>query len=99
MAIGGWSCKDLSRLSTGHSRGEHAQILEERRGTSGTTFRDLLNFLDSKGLKIFIGENVEDLTSLESQNRLYVEQASCRPNALYMFRCVAFVGPCTARCN
>ena len=64
LALGGWSCKDLSKLS-----------LEEQRGTSGTTFRDLLSFLDAKRIKIFIGENVEDLTSIESQNRAYVEQA------------------------
>lgn len=75
LALGGWSCKDLSKLSTGYTKGNHTNVLEEQRGTSGTTFPDLLSFLDAKRIKIFIGENVEDLTSIESQNRAYVEQA------------------------
>lgn len=84
LALGGWSCKDLSKLSVGYNKGNHARILEEQKGTSGTTFRDLLHFLDVKGIKIFIGENVEDLTSMESQNRSYVEQATCHARLFFV---------------
>ena len=74
LAVGGWSCKDLSKLSLQYSKGCHGNILEEQKGTSGNTFRDLMHFLDAKAIKIFIGENVEDLVSMDSQNRAYVEE-------------------------
>ena len=74
LAVGGWRCKDLSKLSLQYSKGCHGNILEEQKGTSGKTFRDLMHFLDAKAIKIFIGENVEDLVSMDSQNRAYVEE-------------------------
>lgn len=68
--IAGFSCKDLSKLKS--MKGEQrACVLSQRQGSSGTTFDALTKYLVTHEIPIYIGENVEELANVKSDNLFY----------------------------
>jgi len=66
--VTGWSCKDLSTCNT-KFKGRQG-VLEAGSGSSGSTFKGLVEVLDGLPLlKIFVGENVKEMTMPSSDNR------------------------------
>ena len=64
------SCGSLSKANKAHQQGAHAQCLRQGTGTSGSTFQDGLDFLEvHTEVRCFIGENVDDVLRLTSDNR------------------------------
>ena len=69
--ITGFSCKDLSTYK-GKTQCPKDQVLRSGQGTSGQTFQALLDHLTQSQCKIWIGENVDELSKMSSDNRLFL---------------------------
>lgn len=72
MLVAGWSCKDLSRLSKDYVQKKNGNVLQEKRGSSGQTLDGLLRLLTDQPPPVYIGENVDEITDLQSENRQYL---------------------------
>ena len=82
VAVGGWSCKDMSPMN--NHRLPHC--LRDGSGSSGKSFRSLLSFLGSnKSIHVFIGENVDELLDAASDNRAAVLEA-CNTHGPWLSR-------------
>ena len=75
LSVGGWSCKDLSKLSLPKMKGETKTCLADGTGSSGYTFQGLLQELRQRPTDVYIGENVEEISDINSENRHYVLEA------------------------
>jgi hypothetical protein len=73
IGICGWSCKDLSMLKklAAHLR---AHALRYGTGTSATTLRGLANFLLNHPVLVYVGENLDELANLDSDNAAFVHE-------------------------
>lgn len=75
IVVGGWSCKSLSKANKAYQMGQHSSCLRHGTGTSGSTFHDMLAFLDRhETVLCYIGENVDDVLRLESDNRAAIAE-------------------------
>ena len=73
LLTGGWSCKNLSKASVSYPQGQHNSCLRNGTGTSGSAFHDLLHVLGAfTEVKMYIGENVDDVLRVKSDNRLAI---------------------------
>ena len=70
MIVSGSSCKDVSKQNTKFS--SNRNVMEEERGTSGSTMAGLLRFSGEIDVDVVCNENVEDLADPSSANRRYV---------------------------
>ena len=70
MIVSGSSCKDVSKQNTKFS--SNRNVMEEERGTSGSTMAGLLRFAGEIDVDVVCNENVEDLADPSSANRRYV---------------------------
>lgn len=70
LAVAGFSCKNLSKYNVDHMKSKKSgySVLQHLTGTSGQTLRGVLDFLQRYKTPVYIGENVEDVVSLESGN-------------------------------
>jgi site-specific DNA-cytosine methylase len=75
LLVAGWSCKDLSRLSKDYAQKKNSNVLEEKRGSSGQTLEGLLQYLRNDAPPVYIGENVDEIIDVFSENRLYLISA------------------------
>jgi site-specific DNA-cytosine methylase len=75
LLVAGWSCKDLSRLSKDYAQKNNSNVLEEKRGSSGQTLEGLLQYLRNDAPPVYIGENVDEIIDVFSENRLYLISA------------------------
>jgi len=66
--ICGFSCKDLSLLK--HMEGSRASVLESAQGSSGKTFRFVIDHLSASRPRMVVLENVEALARDESTGNL-----------------------------
>ena len=76
IAIAGFSCKSLSKMNVAYQKGSHDSALRSGTGSSGETFFGLLWMLDRFQPPVYIGENVEDLMQVGSDNRAALLEAS-----------------------
>ena len=78
IAIGGWSCKGLSKANPNRANNENA--IRDGLTSSGTSFAALLKVLRShKGIRFFIGENVDEICFSTSDNKDAVLEAVTLP--------------------
>ena len=61
LTIAGWSCKDLSTM---RGKVEGAALSNKNKGTSSKTLHGVIEFLEAAQQKVYIGENVEEVTNL-----------------------------------
>ena len=71
----GFSCKDLSRLSSRFNGAERESILKMGMGTSGGTFQAVLGYTKLVRPAIVILENVDEMSRESSPNVMYLHQA------------------------
>ena len=69
IAIAGFSCKTLSKANKAYMSGSASTALRDASGTSGETFLGVLNTLEECQPPVWVGENVEDLGLISSDNR------------------------------
>lgn len=64
----GWSCKQLSSCNS--SVKNRGSVLADGEGSSGSTFWGMLSALDAcENTGIYVGENVEEMSKFNSENR------------------------------
>ena len=74
IIICGWSCKDLSTCSKNFKF--RTKVLQSGCGSSGSTFHGLLDVLEGlPDLRVFIGENVKEMTKISSDNRTFMYES------------------------
>ena len=71
--ITGFSCKDLSSYKA-QRKDSRGSALRSGGGSSGLTFGALLDHLNLPGstVRVWLGENVDDLAKMSSDNRAYL---------------------------
>ena len=69
ILLAGFSCKDLSTAKAQDNEKRSCE-LESGTGTAATTFAALLAFLQETQTPIYIGENVDEVATPESINRM-----------------------------
>ena len=88
VSLGEWSCKGLSKANPKWASNRHA--IREGSTTSGTTFAALISFLQSKpNLVWYIGENVDEICNLSSDNREAMFEASWQRVQYNATRCMS----------
>ena len=70
MCVCGMSCKDLSSMNMKFPN--KANVLSGGGGSTQKTFNGLLEFLGAHHPTVWIGENVDDLSKLQSDNRAFM---------------------------
>jgi site-specific DNA-cytosine methylase len=75
LAIGGWSCKGLSQANMHAARGGTQHAIRAGTTSSGSTFKDMMGFLDScPSITVLVAENVAEILKAQSDNALAVAQ-------------------------
>ena len=77
IAIAGWSCKSLSKLNLAYQKGNFVNALRTQSGSSGETFSGLCSYLRKNQPPIYLGENVEEMCDVLSDNRIAYEEVHC----------------------
>eukprot|EP00959_Pyramimonas_sp_CCMP1952_P441822 9249358-Pyramimonas_sp.AAC.1 len=70
MCICGWSCRDLSKMNKKFTN--KANVLSQTGNTSQTTFAGLVDFLANHRPAVWIGENVDEMSKVSSDNRCHM---------------------------
>ena len=70
ICVCGMSCKDLSKMNMKFLN--KANVLSGGGGSTQKTFNGLLEFLGAHHPTVWIGENVDDLSKLQSDNRAFM---------------------------